>query len=95
MLPDDRDSARLWDMLNHAREIVETLSGIPFERYLADRNLRLATERRIEIIGEAARPTRPAPASRPRWTMIVVPALDRYSASECRGQKLRLSPTRR
>ena len=55
MLPDDRDSARLWDMLSHAREIVETLSGIPFERYLADRNLRLATERRIEIIGEAAR----------------------------------------
>jgi uncharacterized protein with HEPN domain len=55
MQPDDRDAARLWDMLTHAREIVETLGGITFDHYLRDKTLRMATERRIEIIGEAAR----------------------------------------
>jgi len=30
MQPDDRDAGRLWDMLFHAREIVQTLSGIRF-----------------------------------------------------------------
>jgi uncharacterized protein with HEPN domain len=55
MPPDNPDAAALWDMLTYAREIVESLHRIPFERYLTDRNLVLATERRIEIIGEAAR----------------------------------------
>jgi uncharacterized protein with HEPN domain len=40
--------------LTHAREIVQTLTRASFEQYLLDKNLRLATERRIEIIGEAA-----------------------------------------
>ena len=55
MLPDESDAARLWDMLTYAREIVQTLTGKRFADYLRDKNLRLATERRIEIIGEAAR----------------------------------------
>ncbi len=55
MPPDDPDAAALWDMLTYAREIVESLRGVAFESYLTDRNLVLATERRIEIIGEAAR----------------------------------------
>lgn len=55
MQPEDADAAKLWDMLTYAREIVASLAGVPFERYVADKNLRLATERRIEIIGEAAR----------------------------------------
>ncbi|MFL6233002.1 MAG: DUF86 domain-containing protein [Thermoanaerobaculia bacterium] len=42
-------------MLNAARGIVSSLAGITFAQYTADENLRLATERRIEIIGEAAR----------------------------------------
>jgi uncharacterized protein with HEPN domain len=42
-------------MLVYAKEILHTTSGITFESYLADPNLRLATERRLEIIGEAAR----------------------------------------
>jgi len=42
-------------MLTYAREIADTLSGVSFTQYMADKNLRLATERRIEIIGEAAR----------------------------------------
>ncbi len=55
MRPDDLDAARLWDMLTYAREIVQTLQGRTFVEYIGDKNLRLATERRIEIIGEAAR----------------------------------------
>ncbi len=38
MQPDDRDAARLWDMLTYATEIRTTLEGVSFERYLADKN---------------------------------------------------------
>jgi uncharacterized protein with HEPN domain len=51
----DRDPVHLWDMLNAARGVVASLRDLEFEQYEADENLRLATERRIEIIGEAAR----------------------------------------
>jgi len=54
-MPPDRDPVYLWDMLNAARGIVSSLEGITFAQYAVDENLRLATERRIEIIGEAAR----------------------------------------
>jgi uncharacterized protein with HEPN domain len=54
-MPPDRDPVYLWDMLNAARGIVSSLESITFAQYTADENLRLATERRIEIIGEAAR----------------------------------------
>lgn len=55
MPPDEQDAARLWDMLEYAREIEQTVGGVTFEHYMGDKTLRLATERRIEIIGEAAR----------------------------------------
>ncbi|HKI06618.1 MAG TPA: HepT-like ribonuclease domain-containing protein [Thermoanaerobaculia bacterium] len=54
-MPPDRDPVYLWDMLNAARGVVSALQGFTFVQYMADENLRLATERRIEIIGEAAR----------------------------------------
>jgi uncharacterized protein with HEPN domain len=74
MPPDDLDAARLSDMLVYAREIVQTLRDISFAEYDRDRNLRLATERRIEIIGEAARRVSPAfQAAHPAipWPKIV------------------------
>ena len=52
---DEKDAARLWDMITHAREIADTLHAVTFEHDLRDKTLRMATERRIEIIGEAAR----------------------------------------
>lgn len=55
MRPDVKDMARLWDMLDAARAIVEFTAGQRFERYLADRKTRNAVERNLEIIGEAAR----------------------------------------
>jgi uncharacterized protein with HEPN domain len=56
-MPPDRDPVHLWDMLTAARGVVSSLQGVTFEQYMSDENedLRLATERRIEIIGEAAR----------------------------------------
>lgn len=59
-MPPERDPAYLWDMLNAARGVVSSLQGLVYEQYLSDENLRLATERRIEIIGEAARRISPA-----------------------------------
>ena len=74
MRPDDRDAARLWDMLAYANEIQMTLADISFVGYVADKTLRLATERRIEIIGEAARNvSRPFQDAHPEipWRKIV------------------------
>jgi uncharacterized protein with HEPN domain len=55
MRPEEMDAARLWDMLVYAREIEERASGISAVAFAADVDRRLATERRLEIIGEAAR----------------------------------------
>ena len=55
MRPDDKDMARLWDMLDAARAVVEFTQERRFEEFLANRMLRSAVERNLEIIGEAAR----------------------------------------
>ncbi|MBM3189519.1 MAG: DUF86 domain-containing protein [Chloroflexi bacterium] len=55
MRPDDRDKAYLWDMLDAALAIEQFVRGETFESYLANRMMRGAVERHIEIIGEAAR----------------------------------------
>jgi uncharacterized protein with HEPN domain len=60
MLPDSRDAAFLLDMLQYARGVVRAVEGRTFADYARDEDLRLAIERRIEIIGEAARRLSPA-----------------------------------
>jgi uncharacterized protein with HEPN domain len=55
MRPEELDAARLWDMLTYAKELRHSMSGVSFSSYLADSDRRMATERRLEIIGEAAR----------------------------------------
>jgi uncharacterized protein with HEPN domain len=42
-------------MLHAAIGIVRSMTGCKLDDYLADEDLRLATERRLEVIGEAAR----------------------------------------
>lgn len=54
MLPERRDDAHLWDMLDAAKAITTFISGRSYEDYLNDRMLRGAVERHLEIIGEAA-----------------------------------------
>jgi uncharacterized protein with HEPN domain len=55
MPPEDRDMARLWDMLDAARAVAQFTQGRRFEDLLSDRMLRAAVERNLEIAGEAAR----------------------------------------
>jgi len=55
MLPEERDPAYLWDMLQAAREVNAMLEDHDMAAFLADRVLLWAIERGIEIIGEAAR----------------------------------------
>jgi uncharacterized protein with HEPN domain len=55
MPPTKSDDGYLWDMLDAARSVSEFVAGRSFDQYLADKLLRSAVERQIEIIGEAAR----------------------------------------
>ncbi len=55
MRPEDRDMARLWDMLDAARAVTQFVQDRSLEDLLSDRMLRSAVERSLEIIGEAAR----------------------------------------
>jgi len=51
----ETDSAYLWDMLEAARAVLRFIADRDFDDYLADEILQAAIERKIEIIGEAAR----------------------------------------
>jgi len=58
MRPEERDPAHLWDMLEAARAVVDFTESLTLEEFLAagrDRQItRLAVERELEILGEAA-----------------------------------------
>ncbi len=55
MQREERDAAHLSDMLAFAMEVIEFTDGISLEMYLAQLQTRRATERSIELLGEAAR----------------------------------------
>lgn len=55
MQPEERDRAHLWDMLSAAREVGEIVGEMPLEEFQSELIVMRATERCIEIIGEAAR----------------------------------------
>ena len=52
---DERDAGYLWDILQAAREVAGFVKGKRYIDLTSDRMLRLAVERELEIIGEAAR----------------------------------------
>ncbi len=54
MQPEAKDAAYLWDMLDAACAVQEFVASRSFSDYLADRMLRGAVERHLEIVGEAA-----------------------------------------
>ena len=54
MHPDNRDAGYFLDMLQHARGGLTAVRDLVYQDYSANEELRLAVERRIEIIGEAA-----------------------------------------
>lgn len=55
-MPRDRaDVSYPWEMLEYTRALQCFVLGKRYHDYLSDRQLRLAVERRIEVVGEAAR----------------------------------------
>ena len=74
MQPEAKDTAYLWDMLDAATAVQEFVASRSFSDYIADRMLRGAVERHLEIIGEAAnRVSRSFRARHPEipWQRIV------------------------
>jgi uncharacterized protein with HEPN domain len=55
MLPEERNHAYVWDMLKAAKELQDMNQGSSFEDFIDDIKLMRATERSLEIMGEAAR----------------------------------------
>ena len=59
MRPEERDPAYLWDMVEACRAVMEFTEDVTLEEFLAagrDGEMRrLAVERELEILGEAAR----------------------------------------
>jgi len=55
MRVEDRDAAYLWDMLESAQLIRRFIGEKNLDEYLRDKMLQSAVERKVEIIGEAAR----------------------------------------
>ena len=55
MRPEDRDRAYLWDMREFARESRRLVRRIEFASLEKDSMRRLALERTLELLGEAAR----------------------------------------
>lgn len=54
MLLNDRDKSYIYDMLNYSIEIIEIIRDEDHHSFIQNRIKRLAVERLIEIIGEAA-----------------------------------------
>ena len=54
MLLSDRDKSYIYDMLNYSNEILEIIKNENHNSFVQNRVKRLAVERLIEIIGEAA-----------------------------------------
>lgn len=55
MQAEERDAAYLWDMLQRACRIRDFVAGKTLDDYLGSQQLQDATERCVEVIGEAAR----------------------------------------
>ena len=55
MAPEERDAAYLWDMLEYARHCITLLANKSEHDWHYDLAVKLAIERSLELIGEAAR----------------------------------------
>jgi uncharacterized protein with HEPN domain len=74
MLPEEKDAALLWDMLQAAIEIVQFVEGVKYSDFESNKMLRYAIERQVLVIGEAAKKVSDVfKSSYPQipWTAIV------------------------
>lgn len=60
MPPEKRDPAYLWDMREAVKSILDFVRGSSFASYERNELMKAAVERKIEIIGEAAKKISPA-----------------------------------
>lgn len=59
MKPEDRDLALLWDMRGFARDAHALVKRVSYEKLAKDSIRKLALERVLELLGEAARRVSP------------------------------------
>jgi uncharacterized protein with HEPN domain len=59
MRPEDAVAGLLWDMREFGREAMSLAEGLDYAGFLANRPVRLAVERLLELVGEAARRVSP------------------------------------
>jgi uncharacterized protein with HEPN domain len=55
MSPEEADRAYLWDMLDAARHVEGFAKDLSYDAYMSDPMRRMAVERGLELLGEAAR----------------------------------------
>lgn len=55
MPADERDAGYLWDMREAARDCIGFVEGTTYEDFSTNKMMRSAVERRLEVLGEAAR----------------------------------------
>jgi len=55
MKDEDRDAAHLWDMRDFAREVQRLVHRVTLDQLLGNSMRKLALERVLELLGEAAR----------------------------------------
>jgi uncharacterized protein with HEPN domain len=62
MQPKSRDAAHLWDMLEAVKAVVRFTAELSLSRFIDDdtEQIRLSVERKLEILGEAARRVTPS-----------------------------------
>ncbi len=53
--PDNSTAGYIWDALTAAQNVGLIVANVPIERYIGDLLVESATERQIEIVGEALR----------------------------------------
>jgi len=74
MQPDERDPAYLWDMLSAVNEVRQIVGDMSLEQFQSDLVVMRATQRCLEIIGEAVRRvSEPLRLSHPEipWSEII------------------------
>ena len=55
MRPEEHDAAYLWDILRACDAIERFVRGKTLDQYLRDEMMQAAVERKLEVVGEAAR----------------------------------------
>lgn len=55
MTPQDKDLGYVWDIYDACGEIAEFLAGVTYTDYERNKMLHSAVERKLEIVGEAAK----------------------------------------